>query len=113
IGENGHVAFNDPPADFQTDEPYIVVSLDEACRRQQLGEGWFETLDNVPKQAISMSCRQIMKLKHIVCSVPDARKAQAVKDSLHGPVTPQVPASILQQHERATIYLDRQSAGML
>jgi glucosamine-6-phosphate deaminase len=113
IGENGHLAFNDPPADFQTESPYIVVELDDACRRQQLGEGWFPTFDDVPRRAISMSIRQIMKSKAIVCSVPDLRKAEAVKNSLRAPVTPQVPASILQQHAQAVVYLDRESASLL
>ena len=113
IGENGHLAFNDPPADFETEQPYIVVALDEACRRQQLGEGWFPALEDVPRQAISMSVRQIMKSKAIICSVPDERKAQAVKGPVEGPVTPQVPASILQRHEAATLYLDRASASLL
>jgi len=113
IGENGHLAFNDPPADFDTEEPYLVVDLDEACRRQQLGEGWFAALADVPGRAISMSCRQIMKSAHIICSVPDKRKARAVRDTLEGPVTPQVPASILQQHAHATIYLDSDSASSL
>jgi len=113
IGENGHLAFNDPPADFETEEPYIIVSLDEACRRQQHGEGWFRDLKDVPVQAISMSIRQIMKSKAIICSVPDLRKAEAVKNALAGPVTPAVPASILQQHPEATIYLDRESASSL
>src|SRR5229473_6367182 len=98
IGENGHLAFNDPPADFETEEPYIVVNLDEACRRQQFGEGWFPTLEAVPRQAISMSIRQLMKSEAIICSAPDARKAKAVQGAVNGPVTPQVPASILQQH---------------
>ena len=79
IGENGHLAFNDPPADFNTETPYIVVDLDEACRRQQLGEGWFPSLADVPRQAISMSIRQIMKSDAIVCTVPDRRKAAAVR----------------------------------
>lgn len=113
IGENGHLAFNDPPADFQTDEPYLVVNLDEACRRQQLGEGWFPTLDDVPGQAISMSIRQILKSGAILCSVPDARKAEAVRASLQGPVTPDVPASILQEHPDTTVYLDTASAALL
>jgi glucosamine-6-phosphate deaminase len=113
IGENGHLAFNDPPADFETEAPYIVVDLDEACRRQQLGEGWFPTLDDVPKQAISMSVRQILKSASIVCTVPDERKAKAVQGAVEGPVTPEVPSSILQQHERTTIYLDRPAAGLL
>lgn len=113
IGENGHLAFNDPPADFQTEEPYLVVNLDDACRRQQLGEGWFKTFDDVPRQAISMSIRQIMTSRAIVCSVPDQRKAQAVTGSVQGPVSPQVPASILQQHPQVTIYLDPDSASLL
>lgn len=113
IGENGHLAFNDPPADFQTTEPYLVVNLDEACRRQQLGEGWFPTLNDVPTRAISMSCRQILKSAHIICSVPDRRKAQAVKKSVEGPVTPNVPASILQRHPSTSLYLDPDSASLL
>ena len=113
IGENGHLAFNDPPADFETEEPYLIVELDEACRRQQLGEGWFPTLDDVPRRAISMSIRRIMRSETIVCSVPDLRKADAVRAALEGPVTPMVPASILQQHPRAAIFLDRQSASLL
>ena len=113
IGENGHLAFNDPPADFETEESYLVVNLDEKCRLQQLGEGWFKTLDDVPKQAISMSVRQIMKSKAIICSVPDLRKADAVKASLESEVTPFVPASILQQHEAVWMYLDNDSASLL
>lgn len=113
IGENGHLAFNDPPADFETEEPYLVVNLDEACRRQQLGEGWFPTFDDVPKQAISMSVKQIMKSRQIVCVVPDARKAQAVRDCLEGPIDPAYPASILRRHDQAVIYLDPASAGLL
>lgn len=113
IGENGHLAFNDPPADFDTDAPYIVVNLDEACRRQQLGEGWFATFDDVPKQAISMSIRLIMQSRCIVASVPDARKAEAVRASVRGAVTPLVPASILQRHPDCTIYLDPASASLL
>lgn len=113
IGENGHLAFNDPPADFETETPYLIVELDEACRRQQLGEGWFPTLEDVPKRAISMSVRQILKANAIVCTVPDARKAQAVKGTVEGPVTPDVPASILQRHPNATLYLDQPSASLL
>jgi glucosamine-6-phosphate deaminase len=113
IGENGHLAFNDPPADFETEEPYLVVQLDDACRRQQLGEGWFPTFDDVPKQAISMSVRQIMKSRAIICTVPDERKAEAVRSAVEGPVTPQVPASILQRHERCTLYLDKPAASLL
>jgi glucosamine-6-phosphate deaminase len=113
IGENGHLAFNDPPADFHTDEPYLVVQLDEACRKQQFGEGWFPTFADVPKQAISMSCRQIMKSRAIIVSVPDKRKAKAVQGAIEGPVTPELPSSILQRHEQTTIYLDRDSASLL
>ena len=113
IGENGHLAFNDPPADFQTERPYLVVDLDDACRRQQQGEGWFPTLDDVPRRAISMSVRQILKSEAIVCTVPEARKARAVAGSVEGPVTPAVPASILQEHPAAALYLDRDSASLL
>lgn len=113
IGENGHLAFNDPPADFQTTDPYLVVQLDDACRRQQHGEGWFKTFDEVPSRAISMSVRQILKSEQIICSVPDARKAQAVAAAVEGPVSPQVPASILQQHLKCTIYLDPPAAAQL
>ncbi len=113
IGENGHVAFNDPPADFKTSDPYIVVKLDEACRKQQLGEGWFATMKDVPTKAISMSVKQIMKAKHIVCTVPDDRKAKAVAESLEGAVTNEVPASILQEHKSCTIFLDEPAASLL
>ena len=113
IGENGHLAFNDPPADFETDSPYLVVNLDEPCRRQQMGEGWFESLDEVPLQAISMSVRQIMKSGHIICSVPDERKAVAVKNSLENEVSNIFPASILQLHPNCTFFLDKESAGLL
>jgi glucosamine-6-phosphate deaminase len=113
VGENGHLAFNDPPADFKTQDAYVVVNLDEACRRQQLGEGWFPTLADVPRQAISMTIHQIMSAKQIVCIVPDARKATAVKACFSGEVTPMAPASILQRHPKATIYLDKESAALL
>ena len=113
IGENAHLAFNDPPADFETDEPYLVVKLDEACRKQQMGEGWFPTLADVPAEAISMSIRQILKSRAIVCTVPDARKADAVKGALEGPVTNTVPASILQRHDNVTLYLDQPAASKL
>ncbi|WP_134091049.1 glucosamine-6-phosphate deaminase [Olivibacter sp. XZL3] len=113
IGENGHLAFNDPPADFDTEEPYLIVDLDEPCRMQQMGEGWFNALDEVPKQAISMSVKQICKSKHIICSVPDRRKAQAVKDSLEREVSNQYPASILQTHPHCTFYLDEAAAALL
>jgi glucosamine-6-phosphate deaminase len=113
IGENGHLAFNDPPADFDTEEPYLVVKLDEACRRQQVGEGWFRTIDEVPSRAISISVRQIFASREIICVVPDARKAEAVRASLEGPITPLVPASILQTHPNVTVYADTQSAALL
>jgi glucosamine-6-phosphate deaminase len=113
IGENGHLAFNDPPADFQTEDPYLVVNLDEPCRRQQVGEGWFANLSEVPRQAISMSVRQILKAKEIIAVVPDARKAQAVKLCLEGEISLMAPASILRTHPAATLYLDSESAGLL
>jgi len=113
IGENGHLAFNDPPADFETKQPYLVVELDDACRQQQYGEGWFPTFDAVPKQAISMSIRQILKSRAIICTVPDARKAQAVKACLEGPITPLAPASILREHGACTVYLDPPAASLL
>ena len=113
IGENGHLAFNDPPADFKTEEPYIVVGLDEACRRQQVGEGWFAGVEDVPAQAISMSIRQILKAKRIQCVVPNERKAEAVARCLEEPVSPMAPASILQTHPDVTVYLDEPAAGQL
>ena len=113
IGENGHLAFNDPPADFETDDPYILVELDEPCRLQQVGEGWFTGLDEVPTQAISMSIRQIMKAQTIVCTVPDERKAEAVRNCLHGEITPMHPASILQTHPDCSVFLDTGSASLL
>jgi glucosamine-6-phosphate deaminase len=113
IGENGHIAFNDPPADFKTEESYIVVELDEACRRQQLGEGWFATLADVPQRAISMSVRQILKTKKILCIVPDARKTNAVKACFDGEISPLAPASILRTHADTTVYLDQHSAALL
>jgi glucosamine-6-phosphate deaminase len=113
IGENGHLAFNDPPADFQTEDPYIIVSLDEACRRQQVAEGWFETISNVPDRAISMSIRQILKAQEIICVVPDSRKAAAVQACIEGDIRPLAPASVLRSHPNTTIYLDRSSAGLL
>ena len=113
IGENGHLAFNDPPADFGTRQPYIVVTLDEACRRQQVGEGWFTSIDEVPRQAISMSIHQILEAREIIAVVPDARKAAAVEASLGGPVTPWAPASALQRHANTMVYLDADSAARL
>ncbi len=113
IGENGHVAFNDPPADFDTTDPYLAVTLDEACRRQQLGEGWFNTLNEVPGRAISMSVKRIMLSDAIICTVPDGRKARAVADAVHGEVTPRVPASILQRHACCRLFLDAEAAALL
>ena len=113
IGENGHLAFNDPPADFDASEPYRVVDLDERCRAQQLGEGWFGSLAEVPLQAISMSIRQIMASAMIVLAVPDRRKAEAVRNTIEGPVSPKVPASILQRHPAAHLFLDPESASLL
>jgi len=113
IGENSHIAFNDPPADFKTKKAYLVVKLDTACRQQQLGEGSFPSLDAVPKRAISMSPSQIMKANAIVCTVPDQRKAQAVQSTVEGLVTPRVPASILQRHKNCALFLDRDSASLL
>ena len=113
IGENGHLAFNDPPADFDTEEPYLIVQLDVACRRQQMGEGWFPTLEDVPSTAISMSIRQILASKALIVSVPDTRKAKAVKHALEGPLTNLCPASILRTHERCHLFLDNASASLL
>jgi len=113
IGENGHLAFNDPPADFETEEPYLVVELDDKCRKQQLGEGWFETLEQVPRQAISMSIKQIVKSECLIVTVPDRRKAEAVKNALEGKVTPMCPASILQQHGNCKIFMDTEAASLL
>lgn len=113
IGENGHLAFNDPPADLETDEPYLLVTLDEASRRQQLGEGWFPSIESVPREAISMSIRQILSADTIVCTVPDQRKAEAVRAAVEGPITSEVPASVLQRHPRCHLFLDRASASLL
>jgi glucosamine-6-phosphate deaminase len=113
IGENGHIAFNDPPANFETEEPYIIVELDEACRRQQVGEGWFSDISQVPRQAISMSVRQILKARQIVAVVPDKRKARAVKLCLEGEISPLAPGSVLRRHPNTTVYLDKDSAALL
>lgn len=113
IGENCHIAFNDPPADFETEQPFIVVALDEDCRRQQFGEGWFPTLESVPQRAISMSVRQILKSELIVLSVSDTRKAQAARDALEGPVSNLHPASILQTHENTVLFIDPPAASLL
>jgi glucosamine-6-phosphate deaminase len=113
IGENGHLAFNDPPADFTTERPYLIVTLDDACRRQQVGEGWFPSIEEVPTLAISMSVRQILKSAEIIAVVPDARKAAAVKACVEEAVSPMAPASILQTHPNTTLYLDHASAALL
>ena len=113
LGENCHLAFNDPPADFTTERAFLTVQLDEACRRQQLNEGWFPTLDDVPQSALSMSIRQIMRSACIVLSVPEARKATAVRDMLERPVSPLYPGTILQTHPDTTVFLDPASASLL
>jgi glucosamine-6-phosphate deaminase len=113
IGENGHLGFNDPPADFETEEPFIVVELDEKCRRQQLGEGWFNTIQDVPLRAITMSIRQILKSRQIICSVPDSRKADAIRDCFENPVSNLYPAGILQEHVNCFCYLDKLSSALL
>jgi glucosamine-6-phosphate deaminase len=113
IGENGHLAFNDPPADFITESPFIIVELDEACRRQQLGEGWFTALDEIPKRAISMSIRQILKSRRLVVTVPDESKAKAVKCVVEGEVSNLCPASILQIHSDCALFLEPASASLL
>jgi glucosamine-6-phosphate deaminase len=113
VGENGHLAFNDPPADFRSEDAYLIVNLDEACRRQQVNEGWFADISEVPRQAISMSVRQILKAKGIIAVVPDERKAQAVKLCIEGEINPMAPASILRTHPATTLYLDRESASLL
>jgi glucosamine-6-phosphate deaminase len=113
FGENCHLAFNDPPADFGTAKSYMVVTLDDACRRQQMGEGWFPTLDAVPERAITMSIPQMMRSDLIVLSVPDARKAQAVRDAVEGPVTERHPGSILQRHPNTLLFIDPPAASLL
>ncbi len=113
IGENSHLAFNDPPADFETEEAYIVVKLDNDCRKQQMGEGWFPTIDDVPEKAISMSIKQIMKSEAIICCVPDLRKADAVQKTVESEISPMVPASIMRRHNATWLFLDKDSASML
>jgi glucosamine-6-phosphate deaminase len=113
IGENSHLAFNDPPADFETNEAYIVVTLNEECKYQQMGEGWFATISDVPAKAISMSINQIMKANAIICSVPDSRKAEAVKKTVEGPIGPSIPASIMNRHTNAWLFLDKDSASLI
>ena len=113
VGENGHVAFNDPPADFETEEPYIVVTLDEACKRQQVREGWFASVEDVPKTAVTMSVRQIMKCAEIISCVPHAVKADAVAAMVNGPLSNMVPASILKTHPNVSLYLDKESSAKI
>lgn len=114
IGENGHIAFNDPPvADFNDPQLVKVVDLDEACRRQQLGEGWFPQLDDVPRQALSLTIPAILSSRTISCVVPEVRKANAIRDTLYGPITTRCPASILRTHPKARLFLDKASGSML
>lgn len=113
IGENGHLAFNDPPADFETTQPYLHVKLDQRCRQQQVGEGWFESIDGVPTTAISMSVKQILKSSKIYCSVPDSQKAEAVAATIQGDVTPNIPASILKAHRNCVLVVDVASSSQL
>ena len=110
VGDNAHLAFNDPPADFVTDAPYIAVALDETCRRQQAGQGWFAHLDEVPRRAISMSIRQILRSDCLLLTVTGARKAQALRAMVEGPVDPACPASALQGHGGCTVYVDAAAA---
>jgi len=112
IGENAHIAFNDPPADFDTKEAYICVLLDDACKQQQVREGWFATIDDVPKMAISMTVHQIMQCRKIVSCVPYAVKAKAVKDTLENELTNLVPATMLKEHPDIVLYLDKESASL-
>ena len=113
IGENGHLGFNDPPADFETEEPFIIVELDEKCRQQQFGEGWFKSIADVPCKAITMSVKQMTKSSEIICSVPESRKAIAVRDCFDNPVSNLFPASILQRHTNCVCFLDRDSSALL
>jgi glucosamine-6-phosphate deaminase len=114
IGENGHLAFNDPPADFETTDPFLLVDLDEKCRKQQVGEGWFDGVADVPERAISMSVRQILAAESVVCTIPGERKAPAVRDCFgREGVSPDRPASILKRHDDADVYLDEESASLL
>jgi glucosamine-6-phosphate deaminase len=113
IGENAHLAFNDPPADFVTEIPYLVVELDEVCRKQQLGEGWFPSLEDVPNTAISMSVRQILKSEDIICTVTEKRKALAVKNTVEGGLSSNVPASVLSNRQLVWMFLDRAAASEL
>lgn len=111
IGENAHIAFNDPPADFNNNGAYIVVKLADKCRNQQLGEGWFATIDDVPTHAVSMTVKEIMKSKVIISAVPHAVKAQAIKDTLESDLSPDIPATMLKQHEEFYLFIDKNSAS--
>lgn len=111
IGENAHIAFNDPPADFENPASYIVVKLDEACRLQQLGEGWFPTLEDVPKQAVSMTVSRILKCEHIISAVPYSVKADAIQKTLEQDVNPMVPATVLKTHKHVTVFADQDSVS--
>lgn len=113
IGENAHIAFNDPPANFDVEDPYIIVALNDTCKKQQVGEGWFATVDDVPKYAVSMSVKQIMKCKNIVTCVPYAVKAPAIAATLKNTLTNEVPATMLKQHPAFTLYIDADSASEL
>ena len=113
IGENGHIAFNDPPADFDTKEAYIVVNLDDACKNQQVGEGWFPTIDDVPKHAISMTVYQILKCKKIITCVPHEVKANAIYKTLNNEVSNMVPATMLRTHPDWSLYVDENSAKLI
>ena len=114
IGENGHIAFNDPHvADFHDPAVVKLVELDERCRQQQVGEGHFASLDEVPREALTLTCPALMRSRHMICCVPERRKAEAVRNALEGPVSPACPASLLRTHPRATIYLDTESASLL
>ncbi len=112
IGENTHIAFNDPPANFDTRDAYIIVNLDDNCKRQQMGEGWFPTIDDVPKQAVSMTTWQIMQCREIISCVPYAVKANAVEKTLKtATTTPDVPATLLKEHPSFILYIDSDSAA--
>lgn len=113
IGENAHLAFNDPPADFETEDPYLLVTLDEACRRQQMGEGWFPTLADVPERAISMSIKQMLKADTLILCVSDTRKAVALKGALEGPLSNECPASIMRTHRDCRLFVDPAAISML
>jgi glucosamine-6-phosphate deaminase len=113
IGENGHLAFNDPPADFETEEPYIVVTLDEACRQQQIAEGWFSSAGEVPDEAITITIPALLRVPRLIVSVPGARKAQIVRRTLQEQISTACPATILRTHPDVTIFLDKESAAEL